>query len=355
MDQMLFNWFRLAVAAPSSANLQPWYYVGEPAGEGWKITLSICPKVLASPPALDPTFLTVTISIGCFVKNLEIAAALDGFKCKRQEKTGSSPSTWRWVYHFFPVKEGELNRSYDESTLLKRVSNRTLYDKVPMDSDHRQMIQKIVDQSANLNLFRIVSEKTIWIQILSKIEKVRLCDYHFCSDLFNEFRSKSEMQKDPIGLPIETATNSLWQRCFLFLLKKSRFLRLTLIFGGHVIFSWLSLKKPLINSGEIFLLQSNTTDPTGGVDLGKTLEEIWLKLTSLGYSMQVIGLPILIFGNRNGSLGSKLSEKNRDALDSAKQIAKEKLGVDLSLMTLLFRVGKAKKSTPHSLRRKINL
>ncbi len=349
------NWLRLASLAPSAANLQPWSYRAEEQGDGYQISVKICPDVLANPSTLDPYFATATIAIGCFVKNLEFAARLDGYKCLQSEFTGETPATWNWKY-VFKSESGLKNEPYGtEKILIARVSNRTSYLQTPVALEHFRTAKRTVEKNPDVKLLNVTSQRKQWTRMLSRLESIRLNEDVLRHELFAEFKLESEINESPVGLPINTISNSSFQRLLIVFMKKIPVSQLLLKFGGSHFFSWLSLSRPLFHSGDIFILQISSKNPISGVPLGKALEELWLLWTYLGYSVQLIALPILIYGNNEGLLGSRLSPTSRQLLENIKIQSQSELGIDLSLMTVILRVGRATNSTPNSPRRKAQL
>ena len=355
MDDRLLKWFELASLAPSAANNQPWSYHGEIAGRDYHIFVKIHPEILTNPSTLDPYFATATIAIGCFIQNLEIAAHLEGFKCNVTEITGETAATWEWKLIFVSAPTTEINLLCTEATLRRRVSNRTLYDRTPIATSDLKTTQKFMNEFPHLSLSKIGSLRDEWINVLIKLESVRLNEDVLREELFQEFRTQSEIAADPVGLPINTVSNSFFQRALIFLMKKVPLFRLPLKYGAGPLFSWLSLSRPLFYSGDLFALQLTDRNPRTGVELGKTLEGLWLLWTELGYSVQVIALPILIYGNKNGLLGQRISSAGNKDLCSVQSTAQQNLKMDLTLMTVLMRVGYSTESTPQSPRRRIVL
>jgi hypothetical protein len=355
VDERLMRWLQLACLAPSAANLQPWSLEAAKLDRGYEVILKISSEYLAAPSALDPYFATATIAIGCLIKNLEVAANLEGFKTDSMIATGESPANWQWKLTLIPAKSTEIKLFCTEENLRKRVSNRSPYARQPMNYSDLEITKNVVRNYSNLKLTQVSSLRSAWTRILIRLESIRLTEDHLRNELFAELKTEKEMHFDPVGLPIETASNSRLQRFLIFLMKKLPALQWSLKFGFGSFFSWLSLRQPLFFSGEVFALQVCEEDPRSGVKLGEILEELWLLWTSLGYSAQVIALPILVFGNREGILGDTVSKASADVLEDVLKQAQQELKTDLKYMTLIVRVGRAKTSTPNSPRRKVRL
>lgn len=354
-NNRLVKWFQLASLAPSAANVQPWSYRGEFTGDEYRVFVKIDPEFLAHPSTLDPYYVTATIAIGCFVQNLEVAANLDGFVCHSSEIFGETAADWQWSFVFKNTLPTKIKLFCTEETLYQRVSNRTLYQRTPIESADLDKARNLIGQFANVTMMQIGSHSDEWKNLLVDLESIRLKEDVLRYELFQEFKTQSEIENEPVGLPIDTTSNSLFQRSLLLLMKKIPFFQWPLKFGAGKLFSWLSLSRPLHHSGELFALQMSSPDPRAGLELGKGLEGLWLLWTSLGYSVQVIALPILIYGNREGLLGRKISASGKKVLESVQQNAQRNLNMDLTLMTVFLRVGRASKSTVHSPRRKVVL
>ncbi len=348
----LNRWFELATLAPSGANLQPWSYSGKPIGNGFKITLGLERDYLNSPSSIDPLFIAVAISLGAFARNLEIAALLDGFHCSNIEQLGERASEWRWIFEFRPSLGSAMDAQHLKTSIRKRVSNRNPYSRTPMATSDWEMTCKILGKNPDFTLTRSpIRHRYIWIKILSILEKIRCHDDRLRTELFKEFRTQEELRRDPIGLPMETVTASTTQRWFLLQLKKWPKLQFILKCGAEYFFIRSSIRKPLIHAGEVLILQSHNPDARFGFEMGKLLEELWLRWTERGYSLQILALPLLIHGAQSDDFTSRLSTHNQDMLKKASRIAKDKLAMNLNLPTLVIRIGKAKIESPQSPRR----
>ncbi|OYZ12789.1 MAG: hypothetical protein B7Y39_18830 [Bdellovibrio sp. 28-41-41] len=352
-SEMIKNWISLASMAPSGANLQPWAYSYIMANERIKFSLSICKDHLTSPSSIDPFFVAAAMGIGAFAKNLQVAASCDGYECTMLSSRGDTPQTWFWDLSFEKSSAVDLENIVLKEAIFKRVSNRHAFIKTPMLLNDWEKTLKSLNKNPNFSLIRDTANRKIWSRLLSKLESIRCNDEKFRSELFNEIRNRSEILKEPVGLPIDTVTNSWVEKFSINILKRWSKLQVVLSFGAAYIFIQSSVKKPLINSGDILVLQSKSRQPRDSFEMGMLLEELWLGWTKAGYSVQILALPLIILGGQSPGFKNRLSKKNINALLEASKIGKEKLGIDLSLPTLVIRLGKAITSSPQSPRRAV--
>lgn len=351
--EMIKNWINLASLAPSGANLQPWSYSYLIGSEGIKFTLYICREHINAPSTIDPLFVAAGIGLGAFAKNLRIAASFDGYECTSLSCSGDSPQTWSWDLNFKKSSSADLVDFELREALLKRVSNRNAFFKTPMLPSDWDLTLKSINKNPKFSLIRDTSNRSLWSRLLSKLESIRCRDGQFRRELFNEIRNKREILKDPVGLPIDTVTNSWMEKIMIKILKRWPKLQVVFSFGGDYLFIRSSVKNPLINSGEILILQSKSRQPRDSFEMGMLLEELWLEWTKAGYSVQILALPLIILGGQNIDFRNRLSKKNINALLDASKIGKEQLDIDLSLPTLVIRLGRAMTSSLQSPRRRV--
>ncbi len=344
---LLQRWFELAALAPSGANLQPWSYSSQAIENGCQIRLQIDPKYLLEPSSLDPYFVAVNISIGAFAKNLEIAAANDGFQLSKLKTNGNTPETWFWELHFTLSENKPANFVELESAIKTRVSNRNLYRQDPLNDHDWETTNLVLKKYSDFKLVRIHDNKKDLIKILSQLEKIRCQDTQLCAEMFKEFSTEKELKKNPTGLPFKTISSSPLERGIIFLLKKWPALQSIFKYGADYFFINSSVRKPIIHSGDVLILQGSKKDSLSGFEMGQLLEELWLQWTVLDLSAQLLALPLLIHGQ------SRLPQlQNR--LNSIQELANKTYAIDLSLPTLVIRIGRSNKKALPSPRHKVN-
>lgn len=344
-SHLLQKWFDLAILAPSGGNQQPWSYSGfELKKDTFKIILKLDPDYLKNPSSLDPNCFVAAIAIGAFAENLEVAAREDGFTLSEFEHRGTGPKEWEWRL-LFEKTNFTPHPSDDVEAIKNRITNRFDFLTTPMTTSEWEQILGLVRENSNLKIHRIEPhQKSHLIQTLRILENIRCTNSRFRSDMFTEFLTDQDLKSKSTGLPLNTLTDSVFEKALLKQLKNRPWLQKGLGLGLQSLFINSSVTKPIMKSGDVFVFQSMNTQPESGFEMGKMLEKIWLRWTSLGYSVQILALPLMINTSEDSSIHSP-------DLKKAEEIARKNLELDFRQPSLIIRVGQATKPSAPSPRR----
>lgn len=257
---------RYALLAPSSFNVQPWKF---------KITkdkIYIKPDFSRRLPTSDKDNRLLYISIGCLLKNLEIAANWFGYKVNQKTlKKGVNLE-----FEFSIIQADSETSKINPNYVCQRLSNR--YPYIPtkkLPTSFLEDIQKITKEYGFEPC--IVADKEIKSKINALVEKG---DYIMWND--KKFKKehlqwvRNNITRKPDGMPAFTVGIPLIPSLLAnFVIKNTNFAKMQANKNQNL----------LSTTPYYFFILSRTHDQETWVRVGQALEEIWVLATEKGISM----------------------------------------------------------------------
>jgi len=148
-ERTIRDLLRFGVLAPSSHNSQPWIFHVD------NETISVSIETGRRLPASDPNDRQSTISIGCAIANIEIAADYYGYTCVVEE---SQEKPLIAKLRFSRKNSQHLNKvSHLANYISKRTTNRAPHQDRVLDEDVLKSIRDLGSESLRID---IVTERT---------------------------------------------------------------------------------------------------------------------------------------------------------------------------------------------------
>jgi hypothetical protein len=254
-----------AILAPSSFNVQPWKLKLE------NNKIIVKPDFSRQLPTSDRTNRLLYISLGCLVKNFEISANWFGFSVSKRILTGKTEGGVELT-----LKEnGKLKDRINPKYITKRLSNRFPYKPNSIPQTFLNSIENIT-RNAGLEPM-IITDNNIKKEINKIIEKgddLIWNDYRFKEEHLKWIRNN--LTKKPDGMPAFTVGIPLLPSLIAnFVIRKSNFAKT----------QSRKNQKLLATTPYYFFILSRTQDIGTWINIGQTLEEIWVRATEKGISM----------------------------------------------------------------------
>lgn len=315
MDKLI-DIVELATKAPSGHNTQPWkFLINDDA-------IRLYPDKTRRLACVDADDHELYISIGCALENLLIAAQHYGFETEIEYHLENQEE-----YIEIKLKQDEtLNDHPLFQLIMKRQSNRSLYNGKPIPNEHIEKLQVAAEQEGvGLELF--TGEEDI-SPFLPWIEQATIRQYSnpkFIKELIQWMRfTPTENNKYRDGLSIK----------LLGLAYLPRWL-------GSFLLSYFSPPKKIAktflqavrSSPTLLLFFSKQNTKLDWINVGRSFERVFLTAASLGIDLCLINMPCEV---------AEISEEMRIEL---------LLGNARPM--LLARIGYAQKAVGYSLRRSI--
>ena len=338
LDEML----KVACAAPSADNNQPWKFEAETS----RLTvLHDQERQLSS----DFNRMFDLMALGCAVENIVQQAAARGYRTRvnlsplgastpEQECDRIAELTWEnaeLIEH-----EGLANWIYDRET------NRNSYSIQPLAGNESAELSKCVTQGVKLDWIEDRSHLASFANLIGESDKIRF----MCRDCHEELHSQLRL-----NLPDVACTRDGLDYRTLGLPQGGRwFLRAIKSWSVAGVLNRLGLAKAMTlpgvqvvrQSAAIGLLSLDSSDQQAMFEGGRAFQRLWLTATKLGLSLQPLASLPMVLSNK------ELPEAASTLVGRVRASAKRQLPLGGRTLLMAFRIGYPKR-TPHvrSLRR----
>ena len=260
---------RYAVLAPSGHNTQPWTF--RILAEG----IEVRPDYTRRLPVADPSDRELMISIGAAITNLRVAAAHFGFETTVLYEEDGAMIALRETSNPDP----QLRQLFPAIT--QRHTNRTEFERRPIDPDILERICGVVDDS-ELARFIAPTERTRTGELVEEADRRLLADDQWRAELAewvhpNEGDAADGMTGDAFGIPGPLSAFAPWL-VRNFDLGEARGKQDRMLAE---------------NAAGLIVLTSDDTPPAL-IRAGETLERLLLVLTALGVQYAFLNQPVQV-------------------------------------------------------------
>ena len=276
-EQVVDYLMQAAVRAPSGDNCQPWRYAGQDD------TIHLMPD-----PAADRSFFNVAqaaslISCGAAAENLIVAASRFGLQARVRIETGGDQPRFNIRLSGRGVPEDPLQRF-----IWVRHTNRTLYDRSPLDPAHGVQIQEAVASfdDVRLVLHSDSSRLNEAARLVGEIDRIRAEHRGLHTHLMQMIRFTDQEAADRRdGFPLRNLEAGRAGEWFLRLTRPWPVMNCLNHLGMGKMISRISFQG-MQSASAVGLLKVPSCRPEHLMVGGRALERLWLTATRLGLSFQ---------------------------------------------------------------------
>lgn len=339
--------------APSGGNSQPGEIsIHEMTASALTITVSLSNECKASDQMMEANGMASLYSLGALAYTIKKTLALLGWVANLETfKNEDSAYNCYVILTFSKVATATHDLSEIEAILKKRKSNRNLYQRTPLNQDVEKRIFEVIEKYPELELINHNESKMEVASKMALLENIRCQNLHLSKELLNEIHFKDS----EIGLSHKTLGQPGWSTQMMKLWKKFNWIRYQFFFGAQWIFRYLSVIRPIFNSGAYFTLQAQETNFKNCYQLGKCLAELWFLVETKNLSLQVFGLPIIsLYSQFHPDAKNILSNNHIDMIRKVKFSVK-KFGINIDKPCIQFRCGIATKLANLTARRPLKI
>lgn len=345
-DRMNDVLMQAAIRAPSGDNCQPWRYFHR----GNTIHFMVDPSV-------DRSFFNVSqvasyISCGAAVENLVLAAGRFSKSTRVEIVAERAEPQVKIELSDDQVAEDPLQRF-----VWERHTNRTLYDRSPLDGDHRAKIRSAIDPFAGTELVLLTERDQIEEagRLVARIDRIRAEHRGLHKHLMRmiRFTTQEALEKrDGFSLKnLEAGRAGEW---FLRLTRPWPVMNALNRIGMGKMVSGISFQA-MRSASAIGLLKVPTWHPADMIAGGRALERIWLTVSSLGLAFQPMTAATLFWlrwqmGGR-GDFSSSHQKLLTDAWPAYRRLFDVQRESEGHVM--LFRIGRGRPVSCRTLRKPV--
>lgn len=276
-EQMHAVLMQAAIRAPSGDNCQPWRYLRRDNTIHFMADTSV-----------DRSFFNVSqvasfISAGAAVENLVLAASRFA-KGTRVEIVGEDDDPQVNI----ELSDEKVAEDPLQRFVWERHTNRTLYDRSPLDPDHSSKIRSAIDAFPDAALLLLTEPHQIEAagRLVARIDRIRAEHQGLHKHLMRmiRFTTKEALEKrDGFSLKnLEAGRAGEW---FLRLTRPWPVMNALNHLGMGKMVSGISYQG-IRSSSAVGLLKVPSWRPTDMINGGRALERIWLTVSSLGLAFQ---------------------------------------------------------------------
>jgi len=332
-----------AVYAPSGDNSQPWIFKVED-----EQTLLVYMDPDADNPILNYKKGGTLISHGALIENIEITATEYGYSTHTILFPNNQDSNLVAKIKF--EKEDNLVKNNLFDYIEKRHTNRKVYKKVPLPDD---VINKLKNEVTRESVV-FLTDKKDRVEVAtaaSFMEKIALNNKKIHNLFFEGIHfDKKKNLEGAKGLYIKTLELPPPIQLLFRVLNNWTFTKLLNKIGFSTLAS-RGNRQTYANSPLLLLFLADNTNAESFVEVGKTIQKLWLRCTSFGLSAQpMTGISFLTMMQQDSSLKKVISDKDftlvKEANDILGHYSREKKVI------FIMRVGFSEKETTYSRRKK---
>ncbi len=332
------------VAAPTPANLQAWKVVVREA----EIELRLDPSRVT--PFLDSNKCAAVVGLGTFAENVSLSAQAMGLRFEFSVKEDGDQGAIA-TFRFQGAATGGTNDDLHRF-IFDRCTNRKFGNGNRIGDDVLEKLKKELEGVGIAIQFSAVasgSKRELFETVLGKGDAIRFFNSNTRDEMFSEICWSDEDALTRDRLTIDTLEVPKPVVGFMRLVKRFPTI-LKLVPQSAMEKTFL----PQLQSSSHLCCLSvpGPYDPVSAFKVGRALERLWLRATSLGVSIQPWTiLPYLIFRNENLS-GEGLLESERATLLELKKNLKQACDLNDDMIPIfIFRISKSEPPTARSIRR----
>jgi hypothetical protein len=333
MDDVVKKILEHGVQATSGENSQPWEF-------DWN---GDCLKVYKL-PHLDNEVYNINewgtlIAHGALLENIKIAANAMGFGVQEQILPGLQDKDLVAIIRFYPENLGTDTELFD--SIYKRSTNRKRFKNIPLTNDEKQKLHNDIEGFEGLS-FRLLEEdkqKEKIGQAVSSNERVLLENEEMHKEFFKNIRwTEKEEKEKKTGLYLKTMELAPPQEAVFRLLRNWKIAKKFSKIGFPRVVAKGNSRVYSTGSG-IGILYINSLDDYSFVKVGRAVQRLWLRATSLGLSFHpIVGILYLAQRVKMGQ-GDMFSQAHKDLILAAEQDIRQTAGSDGRSIGMMFRIG----------------
>ena len=347
MDKKIKKILEYAVHAPSGDNSQPWRFVVS----GNKVKIYNLPD--KDNPYLNYMQSGSLIAHGALIENIKIASTAFELEYKVALLPDlSDPNLTAIIY----LKDSSIKKDIHPlfGFIQKRSTNRNLYENKEFQKKDKSILEAIGEfGDIELRFITGKEEKKMVGQAGSNAEIVILENFLLHKYLFKDVMwSEKEERKEKHGLYINTMEFNPIQKLLFKMASVPSMMKIAIKLGLPQFIARQDAK--LYSSGSaIGLLTTTSVSPKNFLELGMKMQEIWLRVTSLGVSFQPITAMLFLgLKLKNDKEKSILTEKHEKiVLNSYENISRIFKLKAHEVPFIMFRVGYSKEPSARSSRK----
>lgn len=277
-EQLFRELVRSASLAPSADNMQPWEF----CRSGNKI------EVFSAAKRMLPTDISgmfTWVSIGAAIQNIVVTSAANGFKADVEYISPGEGG---------PVAVISLSPGHVFDHLAKwipeRATNRNKYKACPLeDTVISELAQSINGLEAKLHWMTKPEGFGVMASMDANSSFIRLEHKPFHDELFDVLRfSRMQVEASRYGLDFKSIGIPPGAGMFASHLRHGFVNRAVSAAGiGRLVAKMLSMK--LLSAGALCLVTAKRNDPSGYMEAGRAMEQLWLAATAAGLSIHPYG------------------------------------------------------------------
>lgn len=332
MDEILKKILNAAALAPSGENCQP-----------WQVKLSQNKIDLFNDPSKDTSLYNFgqkgsMSAVGAFLENLIVASKALGLDPQIVLFPNKANENWIATINFSGV-EAKPDKLY--SSIFKRSTNRKLYKKTVFSEEQLDAIRSSGPEVGDVEVKLIKDSEQIRIlsDPISLNERLIFENEYLHNFFYDHLRwTKEEDKKYRNGFFVKTLELKIPQKFFLKLLRSWKLTQ----FAQKIGISRQIAKDNAKNYASASVLGVITIPTNSAQDFvlaGRAMERVWLKITSMGLSMQPMTGVLFFMQNILANQTNQFSQQQIKAIQNAFQQIKNAFEPGNRTISLLFRIG----------------
>jgi nitroreductase len=281
-DELFTELVEAASLAPSADNMQPWKFrKRDNSIEVFWATERVLPA--------DVAFMFSWVSIGAAIQNIVTEAGGKGLKASVRYKPSCSDDRLAAVIDFEPGSAGQGKKL---SKYIKlRNTNRNPFDTTSLEPSLMEILSgSMAGFDANIHWTTSAADFKLMASMDAKSSYIRLEHKPLHDELFDILRfTKKDVENKRFGLTFESLGVPRFAVIFARQLQYWSVTRIVSKLGfGKMVARQLSEK--LKKTGALCLITSRKRTPTGYMEAGRAMEQLWLTATSEKLSIHPYGV-----------------------------------------------------------------
>ncbi|ADY53885.1 UBA/THIF-type NAD/FAD binding protein [Pseudopedobacter saltans DSM 12145] len=324
-DSLINKLVEDACLAPSTGNDQPWKWLYKNS------VLFLFHDEYRSFSFGDYQNIASLLTFGAAYENLRISALKNGLTCSYDFRPIANDRRLIAAIKFGKSNKEELGIDGLYSAISRRCTNRNLsIPPVLPESVYRQLTESAQSiPSATIKWFKKEEELNELARIIGACDRIRLLNaeghYDFVHHEMRWTPEEAESRKD--GIDVQTLGLSNSQLAALGIIKSTETIKeINYIDGGKGL--EMIAKKSVKAASAIALITLPQYTPENFFEGGRSLEQFWLKATTLGLAVHPLISPLYIFPRVIHGKGEGLNQKNIAELELLREDFKSLTGVN---------------------------
>ncbi|HEX9503952.1 MAG TPA: hypothetical protein VF974_06605 [Patescibacteria group bacterium] len=332
MEEKIKKIIEAAILAPSGENCQPWQI----KSDGNKIDLFNDPKKDIS--LYNHNQKGSMVALGAFIENFMIASKVQGLNT--QVNMFPDPSNEDWIATIIFSQTSPVNDPIYEA-IFRRTTNRKVYKKINLSEEQKS---SIINSASEIGAGQV--------RLLVDIEKIKklshpislneqlIFENEFLHNFFYEHIrwTKEEDDKLKDGFYIKTLELKPPQKFALKLLRSWKWAQRAKKIGITKQIAKDNAKNYASASAlGIVVIPGNSRGDY--IAAGRVMERIWLKVTSMGLSLQPMTGVLFFMQKISADESKEFSSEEVQVIKKAYQEISNEFGVQDQTIAMLFRIG----------------